>query len=536
MEVAGGGQRPDGAAGLPAAGYALERELGRGGMAVVYLARDRKHDRAVAVKVLHAELAAVVGAERFLQEIRVTAQLQHPHVLGLIDSGVFGPAVASEGVAGELAGRPYYVMPYVAGESLRARLAREGQLPVADALRIAREVAGALDHAHRHGVVHRDVKPENILLDEDGRALVADFGIALAVQQAGGARMTQTGLWLGTPQYMAPEQAMGERAVDARADVYALGAVTYEMLAGEPPFTGLTAQAVIAKAMTEAPRSLVRQRPSVPPHVEAAVLTALEKLPADRFPTAAAFAAALAEAAALPGGTRRRPAERIDVAYRRSRLATAAFAAAGALALGVALGRGLRPAPAARGEPVRFSIEPDSGTLRVTAPAISPDGRTVVFASDGPDGARLYARRVNELAARPLAGTEGGEWPVFSPDGAWIAFYSYGALRKVRLEGGPAALVVPLPATAVLSSSAWGADDAIFYVTGAGALYRVPTAGDSAARVAVRDSGVRLFTAQLLPRGRSALVTLTRGPTQNGVGVQMGILDLASGRIRQLGP
>src|SRR5881394_2574461 len=254
--------------------YTVERELGSGGMATVYLAHDRKHDRKVAIKILHAELAAVLGSERFLQEIRVTANLQHPHILGLIDSGLIGDN------GGALRGRPYYVMPYVDGESLRERLDKEQQLPISDAVRLATEVASALDYAHRHGVVHRDIKPENILL-HDGSALVADFGIALAVQTAGGQRMTQTGLSLGTPQYMSPEQAMGERAIDARSDIYALGAVTYEMLAGDPPFTGSTVQAIVAKVLTEKPPSLTAVRDTVTPATEHAVLRALSKLPAD---------------------------------------------------------------------------------------------------------------------------------------------------------------------------------------------------------------------------------------------------------------
>ena len=209
--------------------YRVERELGQGGMATVYLAQDLKHDRKVAVKVLRPELAAVIGAERFLREIKTVATLQHPHILGLIDSGVVD-------------GTAYYVMPFVEGESLRDRLAREKHLPIADAVRIATEVAAALDYAHRHGVIHRDIKPENILL-HDGAALVADFGIALAASKGGGARMTETGMSLGTPHYMSPEQAMGERDITARSDVYALGAMTYEMLVGDPPFTGSTAQA-----------------------------------------------------------------------------------------------------------------------------------------------------------------------------------------------------------------------------------------------------------------------------------------------------
>ena len=259
--------------------YRVERELGAGGMATVYLAEDLKHRRKVAIKVLRPELAAVIGADRFLREIETIAGLQHPHILGLIDSG-------------EMDGTAYYVMPFVEGESLRDRLVREKQLPIADAIRIATEVAGALDYAHRHGVIHRDIKPENILL-HDGAALVADFGIALAASKAGGERMTETGMSLGTPQYMSPEQAMGEREITARSDIYALGAMTYEMLAGEPPFTGPTAQAIVAKIVATEPEPLTALRKTVPPHVEDAVLTALEKIPADRFATASAFARAL---------------------------------------------------------------------------------------------------------------------------------------------------------------------------------------------------------------------------------------------------
>jgi serine/threonine-protein kinase len=247
--------------------YRIERELGAGGMATVYLAHDAKHDRRVAVKVLRPELAAAIGAERFLSEIRTTAGLQHPHVLPLFDSG------AAEGLL-------YYVMPFVEGETLRDRLTRETQLPVADAVRIAGEVAGALDYAHRHGVIHRDIKPENILL-HDGAALVADFGIALAASTAGGSRMTETGMSLGTPAYMSPEQALGERAVDARSDIFSLGCVLYEMLAGQPPFTGATAQAIVAKVMTADAPSLSGQRRTVPAPVDRAVHRALERVPAD---------------------------------------------------------------------------------------------------------------------------------------------------------------------------------------------------------------------------------------------------------------
>ncbi|WP_411279245.1 serine/threonine-protein kinase, partial [Gemmatimonas sp.] len=259
--------------------YTVIRELGAGGMATVYLAHDVKHERDVAIKVLHPDLGAALGGERFLSEIRTTARLQHPHILPLLDSGV------ADGLL-------YYVMPLVTGETLRAKLERERQLSVDDAVRIAREVASALEHAHKQGVIHRDIKPENILL-QDASALVADFGIALAVQQAGGQRLTQTGLSLGTPQYMCPEQATGERVIDARSGVYALAAVTYELLAGQPPFTGPSVQAIVARLMTEEPRSLSVQRKAVPPSVDAAVLKGLEKLPADRYATAGEFAAAL---------------------------------------------------------------------------------------------------------------------------------------------------------------------------------------------------------------------------------------------------
>jgi serine/threonine protein kinase len=229
---------PDRLSAALAGRYRVERELGAGGMATVYLAHDIRHERRVAIKVLHPELAAALGVDRFLAEIKVTANLQHPNILPLLDSGLIDGGV------------PYYVMPYVEGESLRARLDRERQLPVTEAVNIGTGVAAALGYAHKQGVIHRDIKPENILL-QDGHPLVADFGIALAVTMAGGQRLTQTGLSLGTPHYMSPEQAMGERQIDARTDVYALGVVMYEMLAGEPPFTGPNAPAVVAKVLTE---------------------------------------------------------------------------------------------------------------------------------------------------------------------------------------------------------------------------------------------------------------------------------------------
>ena len=259
--------------------YAIERELGRGGMATVYLARDLRHDRPVALKVLHGELAAAVGPERFQREIRFAARLQHPHILTVLDSG-------------ESAGQLWFTMPFVEGETLRARLTRERQLPIGDALRIARDAASALEYAHRHDIIHRDVKPENLLLTADDQVVVADFGIARALG-SGGAGLTETGTSIGTPADMSPEQASGERAIDGRSDIYSLGAVLYEMLAGEPPFTGPTAQAVIAKRFTGEIAPLRKARPSIPESVEAAVMRALAMVPADRFATAAEFARAL---------------------------------------------------------------------------------------------------------------------------------------------------------------------------------------------------------------------------------------------------
>ena len=284
--------------------YRLEREVGAGGMATVYLAEDLRHHRRVALKVLKPELSELLGAERFLKEIEVTANLQHPHILPLFDSGEVRVAHPDpEPREGE--GSPrfgaggaflYYVMPYVEGVSLRAWLDREKQLPLDTAIDLARQVAGALDYAHRRGVVHRDIKPENILI-QDGQALVADFGIALAVSQAGGGRLTQTGISIGSPQYMSPEQATGERDIDARTDVYSLGCVLYEMLAGDPPFGGSTVQAMLARKLTGTVPSLRPVRDSVSHNLDRVIAKALAKVPADRYATMALFADALARGA-----------------------------------------------------------------------------------------------------------------------------------------------------------------------------------------------------------------------------------------------
>ena len=269
--------------------YRIERELGAGGMALVWLATDLRHGRSVALKVLRPELALSGIADRFLREARVLADLQHPHILPLLDSGVIPLTPGGERLC------PFYVMPLVRGESLRERLTREGQLSLDDGNAIAAQVAGALDYAHKRGVVHRDVKPENLLLADD-QVYLADFGIAAAVEEAGGARLTETGLTLGTPAYMSPEQAAAERRVDGRSDQYSLACVVFEMLAGEPPFSGPTAQAIMAKRLSGPAPSIGVLRPSLPSHVPVALARALAQLPADRFPSAGAFAAALTPA------------------------------------------------------------------------------------------------------------------------------------------------------------------------------------------------------------------------------------------------
>jgi Tol biopolymer transport system component len=450
--------------------YRLDREIGAGGMATVYQAQDLRHGRPVALKVLRPELAAVIGAERFLAEIKLTANLQHPHILPLFDSG-------------EADSYLFYVMPFVQGETLRDRLNREKQLPVADAVRIATEVASALDYAHRHDVVHRDIKPENILI-HDGQALVADFGIALAASKASGARMTETGMSLGTPHYMSPEQAMGEREITARSDVYALGAVLYEMLTGEPPFTGNTAQAVVARVLTESPRPLAPQRHTIPRHVEAAVLTALEKLPADRFTTAAEFAEALKdkaftgtapiEAEAAPGipgrvGPRRRP-----------RATTLALIAATVVATSAALWGWLRPAPVQPltqlGLALRTAeaLQPplNTGGARV---AISRDGRMLVYLGPGDAGSRLWLRRLDQLTATPIAGSEGGASPFFSPDGRKVGFIKQGTTVLIAsVDGAP---TVTLTDKANSTAGDWGEDGYVYFEVDSGLARMRPTGG-----------------------------------------------------------
>ncbi len=391
--------------------YRVERELGSGGMGVVFLAADLKLGRSVAIKVLRPEIAQAVGDERFLREIHISAQLSHPHILPLIDSG------SADGLL-------YYVMFYVSGETLRSRLDRESQLPVDEAVRIGREIAKALDHAHGQGVVHRDIKPENILLD-DGHALVCDFGIARAVGEAGGRQLTQTGFVVGTPAYMSPEQGTGETTVDHRSDIYALGCVVYEMLIGSPPFGGAAPHVLLARKCVEQVPGLRTVRAAIPVHVEEAVLKTLASTPADRFQSAGAFGEALTDAEAT-ARTRRR--HHWETGARRAAVATAAVAAvAVAVALLWSRGRG------GGGGALRVR------SAQVTAlpgledsPSFSPDGQWLVYAGDNGADRDIYLRSLTgERAIDLTEGTPGDDYsPAFSPDGQQIAF------RSTRAGGG----------------------------------------------------------------------------------------------------
>ena len=425
--------------------YDIEREIGAGGMATVYLARDIRHDRHVALKLLNPDLGAVLGVERFLAEIRVTANLQHPNLLPLFDSG------AAE------SGLLYYVMPYVEGESLRAQLEREKQLPIDEALRIAIAVANALDYAHSHGVIHRDLKPENILI-QAGQPVIADFGIALAVRKAGGNRITQTGVSLGTPQYMSPEQATGDRVIDGRSDIYSLGALTYEMLSGDPPHSGSSSHAIIARVLTEKPRSMRSVRPAIPEHVELAVQHALEKLPADRFANAREFAEALSgRGPTLATGVV--TSDRVTSRATRSwstRLLDPMTLGLAAIAVGAMVFAALRKPAMPPSRVVRFAFAaPDSSRpLMGGGPwpaAISPDGSTIVYEGSTKSGWMLYLLSTDQLDPRPIPGTNGGFQPFFSPDAQWVAFETPNAVRKVRLDGSA-------PITISSGSSGNGAD------------------------------------------------------------------------------
>jgi Tol biopolymer transport system component/tRNA A-37 threonylcarbamoyl transferase component Bud32 len=460
--------------------YRVERMIGRGGMATVFLADDLKHERRVALKVLDPELGALLGIERFLAEIRVTARLQHPNLLPLFDSG-------------EANGLLFYVMPYVAGQSLRARLDREKQLPIDECVRIAVAVASALDYAHRHNVIHRDLKPENILL-HDGQPLVADFGIALAVTNAGGTRVTQTGISLGTPQYMSPEQATGDRQLDSRSDIYSLGAVLYEMLTGEPPYSGTTAQAVIAKMLTDEPRRIRLSRPTVPEQIEIATEHALAKLPADRFQKAHQFADALqGRGVSIPAGVSTPSSVRSTLRppSLRARLRDPVALVLAALLLGVTTAavwlsaemRRVRDDPVTR---LSLALPPEMLMTGTGGRAfdISADGGTVVYSGVLPSGGnQVFVRRLNDLQMQVIPGSSLALDPSISPDGRWIAYASGTQLYKVSIDGGPALPV----GNAALLGTAWVDNETIAGVRD-GSIWLFPANGQPARRLTTLDT------------------------------------------------
>jgi len=480
--------------------YRIERELGAGGMATVYLAQDLKHDRKVAIKVLKPELAAVLGAERFIVEIKTTASLQHPHILPLFDSG-------------EADGFLYYVMPYIQGETIREKLNRETQFGVDEGVRIAREVADALDYAHRHGVIHRDIKPENLLL-HDGRAMVMDFGIALAVSAAAGGRMTETGLSLGTPHYMSPEQATAEREITARSDIYSLASVLYEMLTGDPPFTASSAQAVIMKIITEQPAPVTTRRKSVPTNVAAALAKALEKLPADRFSSAAEFARALVDPAFSGAGTIVAPiAGPSRTGRRRVELIAAAIVS---LAIGAATSAAVSRQKSLPLDVVRFAAPmPASQRLNnnpsVDMPLIlSPDGKDLAYVAYDSNASvgRIHLRHLDQLTAVSLPGTDDAIDPFFSPDGKWIGFITQRdyTIRKIPVSGGPVSIVANSARIAVGAPS-WGDDNSILYVSVPGDLVRIGSAGASPETLLVGKTFGSIAAPRALPGSRVALLT-----------------------------
>jgi eukaryotic-like serine/threonine-protein kinase len=496
--------------------YRIERELGQGGMATVFLAEDLKHKRKVAIKVLKPELAAVLGAERFVQEITTTAALQHPHILPLFDSG-------------EADGFLFYVMPFIDGETLRTKLDRETQLDVDEAVKIATEVADALHYAHTQGVIHRDIKPENILL-HNGRPMVADFGIALAVSAAAGGRMTETGLSLGTPHYMSPEQATAEREITARSDEYSLASVLYEMLSGNPPHTGASAQQIIMKIITEQAADLTALRKSVPLHVADAVGRALEKLPADRFASVDAFARALLDPTLGSGRTRvgtaanstrqRREHSRTLPVLLGALLVTTALAAAGWLR------------PGADGRVTRLAVASSDGR-DYGVPALSPNGSRYAYRSPTQG---LLVRERDALVAQQIV--DEGWAPFFSPDGDELGFATGfpGALKAVSLSTGSMRTIV---ADSVFGyGGSWGADGWIYYVGGAAdarQLRRVRATGGATEVVALLDraQGELFFHwPKILPGGKHLIVTVY--PTR-GEGVVMSV-DLSSGKRTTLTP
>jgi len=430
--------------------YRIEREIGSGGMATVYLALDLKHDRSVALKVLKPELAAVLGADRFVQEIKTTANLQHPHILPLFDSG-------------EADSFLYYVMPYIEGETLRDKLNRETQLGIDEAIRITAEVADALDYAHRHTVIHRDIKPENILL-HDGRPMVADFGIALAVSAAAGGRMTETGLSLGTPHYMSPEQATAEKDLTNKSDIYSLGAMLYEMLTGSPPHVGSSAQQIIMKIVTDEARPVTELRKAVPPNVSAATAKSLEKLPADRFESTAKFAEALTNPrftlpktqVAVAGASVSDLWNRLSIGLVLGMVLLLLVAMWGWFRQPISEGGGVR----------RFTVRlPDSAPLAIgtgrPAVALAPDGTRLVFVARVAGEHRILIKDLITDSVLTVAGSEGGTGPFLSHDGR-LGFFERRRLLATSVDGEPASPLEEF--TPVTRGASWLDDSTVAIV------------------------------------------------------------------------
>jgi len=472
--------------------YTIERELGSGGMATVYLAQDLKHDRKVALKVLRPELAAVLGAERFVQEIKTTAALQHPHILPLFDSG-------------EAEGFLYYVMPFIEGETLREKLNRETQLTIEEAVRITTDVADALDYAHQQGVIHRDIKPENILL-HNGRPMVVDFGIALAVSAAAGGRMTETGLSLGTPHYMSPEQATAEKELTPRSDIYSLASVLYEMLTGAPPHLGGSAQQIIMKIVTETPAPVTKMRRSVPPNVAAAVVKGLEKLPADRFQSAGDLAHALGDPSfattpSTPVG---------QITGKKAYLPWGLLAAA-LVALLYVVGSRPSSGPAPEAPLVRATLDLAANQV-ITGPylAISSDGRSIALQGSDDGVQQILVRSLADEAFAPVPNTDGGSSPFLSPDGTQLAFRGGGALRQVPTQGGP---VTVIDGDADQANGYWNSDGTLYYPTSyKSGIWRKSPGGASEMLTRPDSAELAHWHPQLLPDGRHVLFTAFRTP------------------------
>lgn len=499
-------------------------------MATVYLAEDLKHERQVALKLLRPELAAVLGADRFVQEIKTTANLQHPHILPLFDSGTAG-GDGDDGPQPFL----YYVMPFIDGETLRDKLDRETQLGIDEAVSITTQLADALDYAHRQGIIHRDIKPENILM-HDGRPMLADFGIALAVSAAAGGRMTETGLSLGTPHYMSPEQATAEKELTNRSDIYSLGSVLFEMLTGEPPHTGASAQAIVMKIVTDEARPITELRKSVPPNVAAATAKSLEKLAADRFESAAAFGEALANSAFTYGtliGVSYRP----DLPTSRRPNSAAFFAATTTIALLVALWGWLRTGPDLSQPAIRYSMALPADEQISSQPsriAITPDGAHIIYVGGADDDRSLLVRSRSQLGATRLPGTEGAWEPMPSPDGSRVAFFARpggrGTVLVSLLAGGP-----PQQILEEVWNGSWGGDGYL-YLTGTQdlRLLRVRATGGPPEELVVNldSTDGYLSHPEWLPGNRAIMVSLTVGRTTTSVG----LLDLATGEHRTLFP